>query len=75
VIPALGVLVFIPAWLSSAGIKAFSFISPLTSPDSYMGPAVAVWMVLGVIYLIYLYNKDPKRVEEVGLVHLDAPPE
>jgi amino acid transporter len=73
VVPALGVLVFIPAWLSAAGLKVFSFISPLTAPYSYMGPATAVWMILGVIYLIYLYNKDPKRVEEVGLVHIDAP--
>jgi amino acid transporter len=73
VIPVLGVVAFIPAWLSAAGLKVFSFISPLTPPYSYMGPATAIWMVLGVIYLIYLYNKDPKRVEEVGLVHLDAP--
>jgi hypothetical protein len=24
-----------------------------------------------VIYLIYLYQTDPRRVVEVGLVHLD----
>jgi hypothetical protein len=24
-----------------------------------------------VIYLVYLYRKDPRRVVEVGLVHLD----
>jgi hypothetical protein len=29
-------------------------------------------MIVGVIYLIYLYNRDPSRVTEVGLVHLDA---
>ena len=28
-------------------------------------------MILGVIYLIYLYRTDPRRVVEVGLVHLD----
>jgi hypothetical protein len=28
-------------------------------------------MILGVIYLIYLYRHDPRRVVEVGLVHLD----
>jgi hypothetical protein len=37
-----------------------------------MGPAVAAWMVIGVIYLIYLYNRHPRRVTAVGLVHLDA---
>jgi amino acid transporter len=71
IIPVLGILAFIPAWLTSAGIKVFSFVAPLSPPVSYMGPAVAVWMLLGVIYLVYLYRKAPERVTEVGLVHLD----
>jgi hypothetical protein len=29
-------------------------------------------MVLGVIYMIYLYRTNPQRVTDVGLVHLDA---
>jgi amino acid transporter len=70
-IPVLGILAFIPAWLTSAGIKVFSFVAPLSPPVSYMGPAVAIWMLLGVIYLVYLYRKAPERVTEVGLVHLD----
>jgi hypothetical protein len=37
-----------------------------------MGPGVAGFMILGVVYLIYLYRHDPPRVVEVGLVHLDA---
>jgi amino acid transporter len=73
VIPVLGILTFIPAWLTSAGIKVFSFVAPLSAPVSYMGPAVAIWMILGVIYLIYLYRTAPRRVTEVGLVHLDEP--
>ena len=71
IIPLLGVAVFVPAWLSAAGIPAFSFITPLSTPYSYMGPAVAVWMVIGVIYLIVLYSRNKQRVTEVGLVHLD----
>jgi amino acid transporter len=71
IIPLLGVAVFVPAWLSAAGIPAFSFITPLTTPYSYMGPAVAVWMVIGLIYLIFLYARHKQRVTEVGLVHLD----
>jgi hypothetical protein len=31
-------------------------------------------MVLGVIYLIYLRFHDPRRVTEVGLVHLEEEP-
>jgi amino acid transporter len=71
IIPLLGVVVFVPAWLSAAGIPAFNFITPLTTPYSYMGPAVAVWMVIGLIYLIFLYARHKQRVTDVGLVHLD----
>jgi len=28
-------------------------------------------MVVGLIYMIYLYRKHPSRVTDVGLVHLD----
>jgi len=38
-----------------------------------MAPGVAGFMVIGVIYLVYLYIRDPRRVTEVGLVHIDAP--
>ena len=77
IVPVIGIAVFIPAWCSGAGIRipGASFITPLTAPYSYMGPAVAVWMVLGVAYLIYLYLRDPRRVTDVGLVHIDTEPE
>jgi amino acid transporter len=71
IIPLLGAVVFVPAWLSAAGIPAFNFITPLTTPYSYMGPAVAVWMVIGLVYLIFLYARHKQRVTDVGLVHLD----
>jgi amino acid transporter len=71
VIPVLGIAAFVPAWLAAAGIKAFSFVTPLTAPSSYMGPGVAGFMVVGIGYLIYLYARHPSRVTEVGLVHLD----
>jgi amino acid transporter len=71
VIPVLGIAAFVPAWLAAAGIKAFSFVTPLAPPSSYMGPGVAGFMVVGIGYLIYLYARHPSRVTEVGLVHLD----
>jgi hypothetical protein len=37
-----------------------------------MGPAAAIWMGLGVVYMIYLYARDRERVAQVGLVHIDA---
>jgi amino acid transporter len=71
IIPLLGIVTFVPAWLTAAGIKVFSFVAPLSPPYSYLGPGVAGWMLVGVIYLAYLYRRDPRRVVEVGLVHLD----
>jgi amino acid transporter len=71
IVPLLGIAAFVPAWLSAAGLPVFNFISALTPPLSYMGPGVAGWMVIGVIYLVYLYARDRQRVTEVGLVHLD----
>jgi amino acid transporter len=73
VIPLAGIVAFVPAWLTSAGIRAFSFIAPLSAPSSYMGPGVAGFIVIGFIYLAYLYIRDPRRIAEVGHVHLDAP--
>jgi hypothetical protein len=37
-----------------------------------MGPVVAGFMVVGLIYMIYLYRTNADRVADVGLVHLDA---
>ena len=57
VIPVLGIAAFVPAWCAGAGSRSpeCSWIAPLPAPLSYMGPAVAIWMVIGVVYLIYLY--------------------
>jgi amino acid transporter len=73
IIPLLGIAAFVPAWLTAAGIKVFSFVTPLTPPLSYMGPGVGGFMVLGVIYMVYLYRTNPGRITDVGLVHLDEP--
>ncbi len=69
-IPVLAVLAFIPALLTAAGIPVFSFVTKLTSPVSYAGPVVGVWLLAGVAYLLVLLRRDPRRVADVGLVHL-----
>jgi amino acid transporter len=76
IIPILAIAAFIPAWCAGAGIKiaGISWITPLPAPLSYMGPAVAVWMVIGVVYLVYLYFTKPQRVVDVGLIHIDVEP-
>jgi amino acid transporter len=70
-VPVLGIAAFVPAWLTAAGLPVFSFISKLPPPISYAGPAVAIWMVLGIIALIFLYSRHPERVSQVSHVHLD----
>jgi hypothetical protein len=74
-IPILGILAFIPAWLTATGIKVFSFISPLTPPISYMAYGVAGFTAVGIVYLIVLWQRDRRRVVDVGIVHLDVAPE
>jgi amino acid transporter len=74
-IPLLGVLAFIPAWLAATGIHVFSFISPLTAPISYMVYGIAGFMAVAIVSLIVLWGRDRRRVLDVGLVHLDLPAE
>src|SRR6201982_1540537 len=59
VAPVLGIAAFVPAGLTAAAIKVFSFVPPPAPPLSYMGPGVAGFMVVGVIYMIYLYRTSP----------------
>jgi amino acid transporter len=73
IIPVLGIAAFVPAWLTAAGIKVFSFVTPLAPPLSYMGPGIAGFMFAGLVYMLYLYRTNPGRVADVGLVHLDEP--
>jgi amino acid transporter len=62
ILPILGALAFIPAFFAGAGIPAFSFISSLPPPLSYAGPIAAVWMVIGVVYLVVLNQRSPDRI-------------
>jgi amino acid transporter len=70
--PVLGIAAFVPALLTAGGIPVFSFVTPLTAPVSYAGPIVGIWMLIGVVYLAYLWKRHRQRVVDTGLVHLDA---
>lgn len=69
--PVLGIVAFVPALLTAAGIPVFSFVTPLTPPVSYSGAIVGVWMLIGLVYLGYLWARHRQRVVDTGLVHLD----
>ncbi len=74
IVPILGIVAFVPAFLAAAGIQAFSFIAPLTSPSSYAGIVVGVWLVVGIILLVFLAAQHPARLAEMSRVHLDDDP-
>ncbi len=67
-VPVLGALAFIPAFCAGAGIPVFSFIEPLPEPLSYAGPAAAIWMVIGVGYLVFLLLTRSERITETRRV-------
>jgi amino acid transporter len=75
VIPILGVLAFIPAFFAGAGLPVFSFIPRLPHPISLAGLIMGSWMVLGVVYLVVLYVRDPARVRATDRVFLEEDPE
>jgi amino acid transporter len=71
VVPVVGILFFIPAEFAASGVPIFKFIPRLSSPLSYAGLVAGIWMLVGVAYLIYLYNAKPQRVADTGKVFLE----
>jgi amino acid transporter len=74
IVPALGILFFIPGWLTAMGIPVLDFISPLPSPASYAGIVVGAAMLIGLVYMFVLYGSNPQRIRDTGRVFLEAEP-
>jgi hypothetical protein len=36
------------------------------------GPAAAIWMVIGIVYLVYLNWRHRQRIVDVGLIHIEG---
>lgn len=72
ILPILGALAFIPAFCAGAGIPAFDFITALPKPLSYAGPVAAIWMAIGIVYLVVLNVRDPRRILETKRVFDEA---
>jgi amino acid transporter len=75
VVPVLGILAFVPAFFTALGLggSVFKFVSPLPYPISLTGLVVGSWFVLGIVYLVFLYQRHPERVRETGRVFLEDP--
>jgi amino acid transporter len=71
IIPLVGILFFIPGWLTAVGIPAFDFIGELPAPVSASGLILAVWMVLGIVYMAVLYSSNPQRIRDTGRVFIE----
>lgn len=70
VFPLLGTIVFFPVLLAAVGKghAIFSFVAPLPYPLSLVGPIIAAWMALGVLYLGYLLLRAPATLEGMATV-------
>ena len=73
-IPVVGIAAFVPAFLAGAGLPAFSFITRLPKPLSYAGPAAGIWMIIGLIYLLYLRAQHPERIAETRRIFVEEEP-
>jgi hypothetical protein len=75
VIPVLGIVAFVPAWLAAMGIGAnvLKFVTPLSYPSSLAGDIIGAWFVLGVLVLVYLYIRHPERLPLMRRVFADEP--
>ncbi len=72
-IPVVGILAFIPAWLTALGIGSsfLKFVTPLGYPASEAGLAIGIWYVIGLVVLAYLYARHPERLPEMRKVFAD----
>jgi amino acid transporter len=76
VIPVLGIVAFIPAWLTALGIRPsfLTFVTPLSYPASEAGLAIGIWYAIGLIVLAYLHLRHPERLPEMKRVFADDLP-
>lgn len=75
VIPVLGIVAFVPAWMAAMGIgkNVLKFVTPLTYPASLTGDIIIAWFVLGVLLLAYFYTRHPERLLLMRRVYGDEP--
>jgi amino acid transporter len=77
VVPILGVLAMIPAFLSVIGGVTIPLleveIPALSGALSWVAPIVAAWMVIGIVLYVVLRARNPEALRRVGEVYGEAP--
>jgi amino acid transporter len=71
VIPFLGIVAFVPAFLAAGGLRIFSFISQLSYPSSLAGLVDGIWLLIGVALLVYLRARHPDRLAQTGRIFIE----
>jgi amino acid transporter len=70
VVPVVGVILLIPAFLGVLGGLTIPILDikldPLASPFDVVPPLVALWMVAGIILGFVLRNREPARLQALG---------
>lgn len=70
VVPVLGVLLLIPAFLGVLGGLTIPFfdikLDPLSSPYDIVPLLVLIWMILGVVAYVVLRSRSPEALARIG---------
>jgi hypothetical protein len=74
IVPVLGAILLVPAFLAGAGIPIVSFATPLSWPLSLTGPIVGVWYVIGMGIAIYLYARRRASLRTLSESTVDIEP-
>ena len=72
-VPIIGFVFLIPGFFNAAGITGvpgLKFIVALASPLTLGAYAMGIWIIIGLVALIYLRGKNPKAIEEVATIHV-----
>ena len=76
VLPIIGVILLIPAFLGVLGGLTIPILDvelpPLASPFSLVPPLVGVWMLAGVVLYFVLRSRSAETIERVGDVMQDS---
>jgi amino acid transporter len=73
-VPVLGIIAFIPGFLAGAGLKVFDFIIPLGWPLTLGSLILAIWVVLGIVYLVVLYAVNRQKIADTAKVFVGEDP-
>jgi amino acid transporter len=74
IVPIVGSLIFLPALAAALGIDFGNLgIGALSSPSNLAPLVIGIWMLAGLVALIYFAARNPARITETGRVFLDEP--